>query len=286
MKPRGREVTVEAASRARSEMRSAPTEITPRKPSPRRSRWRAALVVVVVGVVTASAAADAVAAPPIRAPRIRVAPPVHTPLPRVSQDEILGAAGSSAKYGDDDAPFETRLDDLRSDADRQVAEDVEVTGKTRTAREAVRTCVSDGVQAAAEDYGQALVDYATTGTHEFPGVYQSFGQAAYACIESQTGAPPEVVEPVAEYLAGHLHEQFVTVANTTASGPAQQAWLELLATDVAASDVAASDDTPAEPPSASTSSEDTPVALIAGVAGGLALLTLVVAIAMRSRRGT
>jgi hypothetical protein len=251
--------------------------------SPVRWRWRAALSLVILGAVTASTAADALAVPPIRVPRFRVVPPVHTPLPRISAGEIAGAAQSAAKYGDEAAPVETRLDDLRWDADRGVDADVAVIGRTTTAREEVRSCVSVGLRAAGASYGEALAAYAATGTHEFPGVYQSFGKAAYACIEDQTGAPENVVEPVAKYLAGHVHEQFVTVAGTTGSGVAQQRWLELLATDVAAPE-----DVPIEPssePAASTSSDDSSAGLIAGVAGGLALLALVGGIAVRSRRG-
>jgi uncharacterized protein (TIGR03382 family) len=142
----------------------------------------------------------------------------------------------------------------------------------------VRECVSEGVQSTAKDYEQALAEYAATGTHKFPGVYASVGAAMYGCIESQTGAPSDVVKPAAEYLAGHLHEQFAGVARTTSSGTAQQRWLEHLAEDVVAS--------PSQPPPAPTSSDDPPAALIAGVAGALALLALVGAGVLRSRRRT
>ena len=273
-------------------MRSAAIVGTPRQPSP-RWRWRATLAVLLVGAVSASTAAEALAAPPIRPPRIRLAPPVELRLPPTTQRELAGAAGSAAKYGDEAAAVETQLDGLRSDAAGQVDADVAAVGRTAEARAAVRACVSDGLQSTADDYGQALADYAATGTHDFPGVYASVSSAAYGCIQSQTGAPSEVVEPATEYLAGHLHEQFATVANTTRSGPAQHRWLELLA-----SDVAASGDASPEPPSESissdepggspesTSSDDPPAALIAGVAAGLALLTLVGVIALRSRRTT
>jgi hypothetical protein len=66
------------------------------------------------------------------------------------------------------------------------------------------------------------------------------------------------------------------VARTSSSGAAQQRWLEFLAEDVVAS--------PSQPPPASTSSDDPPAALIASVAGVLALLALVGTCVLRARR--
>jgi hypothetical protein len=254
----------------------AATDRTQRRRSSVRWRGRAALTLVILGGVTASTAADALAALPIRPPRIRVAPPVKLHLPPVSERELVVVAESAARYGDETGRVGTQLDTRLSDAADQVDSDVAKIGRTAQARAALRECVSEGVQSTAEDYGQALADYAATGRHAFPGVYASVGAAMYGCIESQTGAPSNVVKPAAEYFAGHLHEQFAGVARTSSSGAAQQRWLEFLAEDVVAS--------PSQPLPASTSSDDPPWVLIASVAGVLALLALVGTCVLRARR--
>ena len=239
-----------------------------------------ALTTVVLAAVTASTAADAMAAFPIRAPRIRVTPPVRLHLPPITERELAVAAESAARYGDETGQVGTQLDSRLSDAADQVNADVRRIGRTAKARATVRECVSEGVQSTAEDYGQALADYAATGTHRFPGVYASVGSAMYGCIESQTGAPSDVVKPAAEYLAGHLHQQFADVARTTSSGTAQQRWLEHLAEDVGASPSPSA----SQPLPAPTPSDDPPAALIAGVAVVLALVAVAGASVLRSRR--
>jgi MYXO-CTERM domain-containing protein len=246
----------------------------------RRGRWRVALTAVMLAAVTASSAGEAVAAFPIRAPRIRLTPPVKLHLPSVTERQLGVAAASAGRYGDETGRVETQLDSRLADAPEQVDADVVRIARTTEARAAVRECVSEGVQSTAEDYGQALADYAATGTHRFPGIYASLGSAMYGCIESQTGAPSDVVEPATEYLAGHLHEQFAGVARTTSSGPTQQRWLELLAEDV----VASPSPSPSQPSPVTTSSDDPPAGLIAAVAAALALAALVGAVVLRSRR--
>ena len=165
----------------------------------RRSTRRRVVVPLVALATTASVSAEALAAPPIRLPRIRIRPPVELPIPTATPQELAAARESAGRYGTGIAAVENQLDTVNDDAVRAIDEDVRHIGLTADVRARLRECVMSDLQSTAEDYGQAIVGPEP----DFPGVYESFQAAATGCIQDHLGLPdtprrrPPVTSPTA-----------------------------------------------------------------------------------------
>jgi hypothetical protein len=194
---------------------------------------RAGVALLALVAAAACVPAEAVAALPIRVPRVHTPPPVELRIPASAQHDIAAAAQSGSRYGTGVPEVETRLDATSVDAIQAVEDDIARIGRTAAARERLRECIGSGLQSTAEGYGQAMVDRFTGVPSDFPGVYESFQSAAYSCIGDQIEVPANALDATATYLSGRIHAYFEGVAATTSNGPAHQRWLQVTADQIA-----------------------------------------------------
>lgn len=261
----------------------------------RASKWTkrpGAMLLAVVATAT-TVPAPALAALPLRVPRLRLPPPVEIRIPAATQREIVAATEVATGFGTGISAVENRLDNASVEAVQAVSDDIARIGLTPAVRARLRECVASGMQTTAQEYGQAMVAQFLGAPSDFPGVYDSFQSAAYSCIGDQINIPDDVVEHVATYFSRRVHGYFETVATITANGPAQQRWLQLTAIEVAAAGTES--DTGASP-SAAQATPNPPPATMSGDSRGVlpwlgaAVLVLTIALIVwrpwRRREGT
>jgi hypothetical protein len=258
-------------------------------------RWmgRRAAVALAVIATAVCVPGQALAALPIRVPRIHLEPPTQLRIPAAAEQEIAAARVSASRYGTSVLEVENRLDATSADAVQAIHVDIAWIGRSAEVRARLRQCVTSGLQSTATQYGEAMVAQFMGISSDFPGVYESFQSAAYSCIGDQIDVPDDVIQHVATHLSRRVHGYFGEASAITESGVAQQRWLQLTAAEIAnagtepgGAAVSPSGQARPDPPPATNSSDSSEVLLWLGGAALFLTAVLLVWRPWRRREGS